>query len=545
MITIVCLRALCDTRRMQLPMKVRHWLQNVRQQHAQELVLLVSVLVLATTLRLVRLPDQFIWNGDTARDIVVAKHLWEYNEPLELGHSAYGLRIDSPKNTGDVYGMSHYPTYYFRLMALLWGVTKNVYGVAVIAVGWQILGLAILYYGLRQLAGKWPAVITIGLISVSVKAIEHSLGVAIHPAVPYFFLLFTLTVLGIQRRKLSLLGTALGLALCGVLVHYSFLICFGWILGLTFYSLWKRNLRRDALAFVTGAVVGGGLLFFFLHLEVIRFYGLKEFIGTFTGQYQASSFSMTQLYPQFADIFLRRLRGVYPLWTTVCVAVSFGLGSIAYNLRKDLQKLLLGLAGFGLSLLILGALKVPNTFHYEQVVFVDYVVLILNGISLGVILESRKTELSIAAVVLGAVLVLSSTQLFYRHPPILYTIPITAAQQQAEELLAKNPQPLENTEFFVSSYYSWDYESPTVIYWLEELSGKKLIELTEVYDNIAWPQEGKTHMIASCQRYARFPAMEAASCQNWLRHFEDSGKYVREKELFSNEHYRAVLYRRK
>lgn len=513
--------------------------------HKTEVLSVIGILILALWLRAVRLPNEIIWNGDTARDLLVARHLNLYDESLEIGHSAYGLRIDTPKNDGDPYGMSHYPSYYFRMMAVLWNVTGSVYAFMGVLMFLQVVSLAVLYYGLRQLFGHVPALFGIAAVVLSVKAIEHSLGAAIHPSLVVLFFIFTAWTTGWKKNNSWLMGSATLLCILGTLIHYTFLILFGWLVVLTIVALYTKDAPYKAMKYLVLALATGITTFFLLHLEIIRFYGFREFLGTFLGQYQQQTFSLSRVYAQFMDILLFRLRGIFPLWTSICMAVTLGIMSYVGSSEKKLVHPMAIMAGFALSLLMLGALKPFDEFHYEQVVFVDYVLLVLAGVSLGKLLSVRQIEVRLGVTTITLFLLASVTLLAYTKPPIFLTKPITAAREHAQALLEKNPYPIEKTEFYVSSYYSPNYETPTVLFWLEELSGKRLVKLVNVYNNIGWFDEEKTHMIASCQRFPTMPGNEAASCQTWLGEFESSGKYVLEKELFSTDNYRAFLYRKK
>lgn len=516
----------------------RFFLENTR-----ELVALGVVLAAALFLRLSRLPAEIIWNGDTARDFLVARHLWLYHEPLSIGHSAYGLRIDTPKNEGDPYGMSHYPSYYLRAMSLLWGVTGDPTRLSVVIVLYQVAGLGALYLGLRKVAGSLPALSAVTVIALSVKAIEHSLGAAIHPSLPLFFTVLTLFLYGWTTQKLRYTVSAALLCILATLIHYSFLICFIWIWALTVWQLWQKKERPQLIRFGAGIAGIGAALFLLLHLEIIRFYGFGPFLGTFTGQLNSGSVLLSQLFPHFMDTLMFRLRGLFPLQTTAMAALVIGTGAFAAAGRKNTRPLLLGLLSFAFSLIFLVSLKAFNTYHYEQVVFVDYVLMVVFGLSIGLLLQEKSPELRLGAVVVAGVVLTSLTSSWYQHPPVFLTLPISAARDQAEQLLHQSPTPLENTEFYVSSYYSWDYETPTVLYWLEVLSDKKLVKLVDVYNNIGWPEPAKQYMIASCQRFPLNPAMERNSCQVFLQHFEDTSKYKLERELFTNDYYRTYLFK--
>lgn len=517
-------------------------IQNYKE-HLLEYWALAIVLCIAGALRLNKLPEYITWNGDTARDMLVARHLSLYDEPLQLGHSAYGLRINSEKNGTDPYGMSHYPSYYFRVMAMAWSVAGNPLNLSILIVFYQLAGLLVLYLGLRQVFGALPSWCAVVTIALSMVGIEHSLAVAIHPSVPLFFLVLTLFITGFKRKQLLWWAAAAVVSVLACLIHYSFLVCFVWILGWSGAWLLKEKRVRDAIVFVLCVGLVGVGLFFALHQEVIRFYGLWPFIGTFTNQYQSSVPTLYQAQRQIGSLILFRLEGIFYAWRTILMALTIGLTGVALSVRKEIRVALGGLIIFALLLVMMVATKSTDTFHNEQVLFFDYILLMVIGISCGVIFEQPGKETKAAIVVIGAVLLTSITGLWYRQPPYVFTLPIAAAQSQAQELLEKSPYPVEETEYYVSSYYSWDYETPTVLFWMEALSGKKLVKLVEAYNNIGWEGQPKTHMIVSCQRFPRWPAMELNSCQTFLEHFKLTGKYELEKELFSNQNYRVFLYK--
>jgi len=325
--------------------------------HLREIWALALLLCLAGALRLSRLPERITWNGDTARDMVVARHLSLYNEPLQLGHSAYGLRIASDKNIGDPYGMSHYPSYYFRAMAVVWSVTGNVLNLSIVIVMFHVLGLLVLYLGLRQVVGSFPAWCAVALISLSLMAIEHSLAVAIHPALPLFYVGLTLLITGLKQKKLWLLGTAALWCVLATTVHYSFLWCFAWVLACSVVWLIRQKRHKAALLWGVSLALAGTGLFVALHLEVIRFYGFWPFVGTFSGQYTSSVRSIRQVQLQVGTVILYRLQGIFYAWLSPVVALSVGLIGACLSARKEARVFIGGLSAFAFSLVILVASK--------------------------------------------------------------------------------------------------------------------------------------------------------------------------------------------
>lgn len=514
------------------------------QDHLVEFWALMILMCVAAALRLTRLPEHITWNGDTARDLIVARHLWEYHDPLALGHSAYGLRIESENRGEDPYGMSHYPTYFFRLMAIVWGVSGSVFHVALLQVLYQLLGMVILYVGIRQLFGKSAAWLTLLLIALSSFSIDHSLSGAIHLTLPLFYTVFTCLVLSQKYKKTWLMVFSALLCVLGSLLHYAFLLCFVWVIGIGIFSFWRAKHYRAATLFGSVVTLAGIMLFFTLHLEVIQFYGIWPFVGTFTGQYQQSVPLGLAQYQVF-DLVLNRLSTMFTTWPEAVAALTVGLVGLVFSSRKDLRAALTGFIGFALSLVILVATKSASTFHIEQVLFFDYTLLILLGSSCGIIFELPRKANKVAMCFIIGLTLASSTQFGYRFPVRHYTLPIAAAEAHAKELLVKNPYLVEDTAFYVTSYYSWDYETPTVVFWLEELSGKKLMSLVDTYNNLNWEGTPKQHIIVSCQRFPGLPAMEQRSCQTFLQHFTENGTYFQEKELFSNEHYRSFLYKKR
>jgi hypothetical protein len=511
------------------------------QENLIEFWTVFLTIVLAGALRVYWLPTATAWNGDNARDMIIARHIVEYGEQLKLGHGAYGLRIDSDKHGKDPYGMSHYPSYFLRGMAVIWKVTGSELNLMIAAVLYQLVGMVILYLGLRQLFGWISAEFTLLLIAVSSITIVHSLGIAIHLALPWLFLIFTLFVTGIKQKKVPLIVCSALLCVVGTLLHYAFLLIFGWIVAATCIWLWRTDRRKTAAIFFGGTSITGAGLFLGLHHEVISFFGLQPFLKSFSNLYQSKA-PAPIAQQQVIGLLMFRLTNLLFTWKSVITALGVGFVWMAGSLKKSGRIWLLGLACVAASILLSVGMKNSNTYHLEQVVFFDYVFLSLFGAGIGTVFtQVQRAGKVICLLFLAAVLYAASGNA-YQRPFFMYTLPIQAAQAQAEQLIEQSPYPLEETEFYVSSYYSWDYESPTVIYWLEVLSGKKLVKLIESYNNLEWDGATKKHMIVSCQRYPLKPGDDKASCDFFVKHYESTGKYTFEKELFSNEYYRAFLY---
>lgn len=520
-------------------MKLLHYLQLIKQQK-RELFLVAFLLITAYVLRIYRIEERLLWHADTAHDALVARHIARYDEILLLGHTAYGLRISGNRDVFDPTRQGHYPTDYYYFLALFWRLSDDVFTVARLVTVWQVLGLAILYLGVRKALNVRAALTTLVVCSVSTASILHAQTVGtIQMSLPLLFMSFTLTVSALKEKSPALLLLAALTAIAITAFHYAGVLCAGivFLVGVRWMpSLSKR--QRLLLGGALLAIIFGG--FSAIHVQLVQYFGweaVKTSFLTFSQSGNTLQESFTQLY--LAIEF--RLTHFYPNFPWVFSIGSGILAAIAYwQSDKTTRNLLQFCLGCIASLCLAVLTRDRDVFHFEQIMYIDYAYLTLLSISLSVLLShGQKTYQSLGGVFIFVFGLALSRYLTFQPNTQLF-VPIQSARTQAEAIV-RTITDLDQRMVIVSSYYSPDWESSTVVFWLEKITGQKLVSLRNTYNNYDWSQEQKHRGVFLCQRLKSDKPLEQNACQYFLsRALQRYGQRV-QRQIPSTPFYHGYL----
>lgn len=518
----------------------RLWL--ICQDRAGEAALVGMVLVVALTLRFWFIPTHLNWNGDTARDALVARHLAVYGEALQLGHTAYGLRIFGQRDNPDPFQLSHYPTDFFAFLAMFWQFGGDVWNVARLAAVWQVLGLVILYLGVRKATDRWVALVTVLICSVSSLSLLHSLTVGtIQLSLPLVFMAFTLSVYAIKCRRPPLLLAAMVVGMAVLPFHYAALVIAGWIVLITLDQAMPFPTPRQRWLTVVTLLAIAGVMFALFHLQVVKYFGwpaVRQSLLTMHPRPPQLAAAVTQTQAALAY----RLKNIYPHYPWVLVAVSLVVLGWSYRLRPNNRGYVQFLAGYLALMLVFMLTRHPDTFQYEQIMYLDYVYLAMLGVGIATLLRQPALTSRASGVIFTAVVLWSVSQGFRFAPRMELFVPVQAARQYAQQLLANVPD-LSERAVFVSSYYSTDWESPTLVFWLEVESGQRFVSLRQTYNNYGWTLAQLEQPILVIQRLPQRAAPTAAA-QSQADYFLTQRQYRQTTSLPDHPYFYGAALRR-
>lgn len=275
-------------------------LHILKKQNKLVLIFLISILLLATYLRLYRIADYQTFLGDEGRDVLVAKSILEGNFTL-LG----------PRSSAGDFFMG--PAYYYMITPFLWLFNYDPVGPAVMVALVSVATVWLLYFVGKRWFGVRAGLIAAALYAVSPVVINYSHSSWNPDVLPFFALLLIFFLYQAVRVKNAwkyfvlvgfLLGIDLQLHYLSVLLGVVALVYIPWT---AWYKNKKIKVQEIILSYVQ--VLVGFLIGFspFLAFEVRHnFANIKGiFTFIFSGTLQKSYETHMSYFGIVSDAFFR------------------------------------------------------------------------------------------------------------------------------------------------------------------------------------------------------------------------------------------------
>lgn len=490
--------------------------------------LLVLIFLLGLFLRFYQFPERFPWFGDTARDALVSKHIWKYEESISIGHYASGLPVNETACQ-----VRAYPSYYYHSLATLWSLTHSLAGVMAIITILHASGIIVAFLIVSLYLDKKAGLVAALLYAVSIDFIGNAYFLTtIHVPIPVLLLAIYSVLLGVQRQKRWL--TVLGLS--GIIYlsayHYSILLFFIFFFFVVERSFAKSNFRcglRNTLLF--GSLYFG--FFLLLHGEVIRTCnGILPFLQSFFSQ-GSNELSVWSTLKSFWLLLSYHFFVTFQLWTeSIAILIFILLADVFFNLKK-LRGVLIGTVLLTVFFLMGGAVF-PNpsmemqqiqTMYSRQLIF--FLAAFGFGGSLFIAVKKRNYFRLIGLYFVFIALTLSVSLSFFVFRPAVYSTPM----KELAEYLLKRPEFGSAKAKFISGDGS-DYDTVILAYWLEELSGKQLYQIVngsaENRTNYVSINDNSMYIFFICNEFVN---NEESPCFQAMKDFQE----VHPNYIFSQE----------
>lgn len=202
------------------------------------ILILFLIIILGAYFRFHSITNFTIWGGDDVRDILVAKHMIEYNEnkfirPYCVGCRELGFLSNSPV--------------YFWFLALLWPITRSAQGMINFFALLGTLIIPICFLIAYSVLGRKSGMAAAFLVAISPKMISYSHTVFQPYLVPFFTCLSLLFLsIAIKKKDYILLFISAFFLFLAINIHYSSILIlptliFWWLKSIK----WKTKLKKQ------------------------------------------------------------------------------------------------------------------------------------------------------------------------------------------------------------------------------------------------------------------------------------------------------------
>lgn len=303
---------------------VFHWLTN----HKSELVLFVSIMLVAAFLRLYNIRDTIVFLGDEGRDALVVKRILLDGKLTLLGPTA------------SVGGFYLGPVYYYMILPFMAISGLDPVGAAAMVALMGTMTVALLYAQTRYWFGVWPAAIVSWLYSISPGIVSFSRSSWNPNPMPLFSLASLMsTYWGIKLKRPVL--AFIGGVWFGIMIQLHYLgLVFAGFLGLSTLLFARRlNLVKFWVAQILGFLTGFSM---FLAFEFRHGFPNTQTIIAFVSRTgDTTGFRNPNLIEMFIEINRFNLESVLGRWsmnyTFSLVYLFFGLvvfGLTVYRMQR-------------------------------------------------------------------------------------------------------------------------------------------------------------------------------------------------------------------
>lgn len=438
-------------------------------------IMLICAAGLGAFLRLYKLEERYLWFGDSARDLLVSKHIWQYGEEISIGHYASGLHT-SP----EACQVRNYPSYYYNVLALLWAIGRNVSGISVLLALINSLAIIFVYLIVSQLVNRWAGVVGAFLYAITFNFILASqYATTVNLPIPFILVAVAILLTAIQKKQrwLAMIGLTGFIYLSTF--HYSLLLLFGFFFVVTEWSfLVKSGLARQ-LGFIALRGCSYGLIFLLLHSAVIKSCGsigsfLEMFIPAKNGQ------GFLEVINNALLIFQSQLGALLRIWPWFCLMGVLLTGGYAalYSLKARHQLTLIG------SLIIfftVGGALLPSSSLEMLIIQTSYLKLIFFffiAVAVGHALTiswQRKSYLIFTAIGAEVVVLIFSLSVSLA---VLTSFTYPASLIDLARFLTQRPE-VTSAVVTVQKEAEGDYETAVLAFWLEELTEKQWYRIVD------------------------------------------------------------------
>lgn len=452
-------------------------LLDFRADHKKQLivVLLLCVVAVGAFLRLYKLEDRYLWFGDSARDLLVSKHIWQYGEQLSVGHYASGLHTSA-----EACQVRNYPSYYYNLLAVLWSVGRNVYGISVLLVLINTAAILFVYVIISQLVNRVAGVLGAFLYAITFSFIVASqYATTINLPIPFLLAAVAILLIAIHRKSRWLAVIGLAVLVYLSTFHYSLLLFLIFFFAVTEWCCSGGKVTAKQLVLVALRPLSYGLFFLLLHAAVIKSCGgIRLFLEMFIPEKDGQEF--LEVFYNSLLIFQSHFGALFRLWPSLClvgVLVTSGYAAI-YSGRARKQ---LACIGALIIFFTIGGALLPSSNAQILIIQTSYLKLILFCflcVAIGhalTIAWLKKSYLILSALGAEVMVLLFSLSVSLA---ILASFTYPSSLIDLSRFLAQRP---EVTSAVVTVYKEaeGDYETAVLAFWLEELTEKQLYRIVD------------------------------------------------------------------
>ncbi|MBI5620168.1 hypothetical protein HY949_00125 [Candidatus Gottesmanbacteria bacterium] len=435
--------------------------------------LVTAIFILGLALRFGRFVHVTTFSGDTARDLLVGYHIAKYGELPQVGHAASGL-------TPPFY----YPPYYFYFLGLLNMITTNPYLLMGAAVVWQSASIVLVSLVANALYGRTAGVIA-GLITAVFPYFikQHSFIFSGPLTTPLFLGALYCLIYAVKQKNRYFAYFSLFLLVVGGSVSYALLIFLPVFLVALFLSNKTQKVGQFCLIFGwTGLLLA--ILFYPLVSEfgtsaILRFDPLVNIkIGfDFFDRFIAASSSIIW------DFFDQRRIAIISVLIVLITVV--GSQRLTFLSKKTIGLIVLILYPVTLFSLKRGIAE----FYYLNTVYHFFPIVL--GCFIVQAYQLAKGWPKPVAIAVGATLILSGSSGMPYYLKESYN-DFAGTRDIAGRIIRivqdiKETNNLSRLDFFRAYYYEplyGDWSSPRLWYFLERLSGEKLVIVSNDYNNL-------------------------------------------------------------
>lgn len=374
------------------------WLKQYFQDNKLEVLLLASIVLLATVLRFYNLRDGIVFLGDEGRDALAVKRIVLDLNPTLLGPTA------------SVGGFYLGPVYYYMIAPFFLLFGMDPVGGAVFVALTGVATLVLLYWFVRHLFGTQAAMVSSLFYAVSPGILRFSRSSWNPNPIPFFILLSIISLYwGIKtstKKLIFISGMFLGIV---IQLHYLGLISTGAI-GLTLLLLTNKSIWiKNVLSMVAGFLLGASMyLAFELRHGFPNVRAVIEFVTREGGATGVRDWNLVNLFIETNRFNLEAVLGQWSLeYTYTATLIFLGLILVAF-VRRVRSKLEIELGEkviFAYWLIgTLGMMMYRGQWHYHYFSILFIVPFLLLGWLIGQINRKAKIELFLISVPLALLL---------------------------------------------------------------------------------------------------------------------------------------------
>ena len=388
---------------------------NWIKRNRLEFFLLLAILLVALFLRVYKLPEYMTFLGDEGRDALMIKRiLVDKDFPL----------LGPPTSIGNIYLG---PLYYYMMaipMAIFW--LNPVAAAAQVAII-GVLAIGLIYYLGREWFGKWAAIVSALLYTISPVNIIYSRSSWNPNPAPFFALLAILGIHMINKTGNFLWFILTGIALAfAVQMHYLALILLP-IFGLIW--IYQVFLKRDQKSkFIILGTLGAILIFLFLMSPLLIFdlkydyLNYKAITAFFSNRETTVNLNPFNTLGRVWPIYNHNLIGRYitqeSVWLTPIFSILVLLPIILAGTKKvrTSDKWPYLCLGIWLGVGVLGLALYKQNVYDHYLGFLNPVPYLLIGALVSLVVKSIKGRL-LLSILIGVVVLVNLQNSPLKNPP--------------------------------------------------------------------------------------------------------------------------------
>jgi 4-amino-4-deoxy-L-arabinose transferase-like glycosyltransferase len=427
----------------------------VYYKHLTAIILTILVLV-GGYLRLDNAIKFTNFYGDSARDLLVARHIASYGEKITVGHSASGF--------GQIF---YYPPYYYYLLALLYKIVPTAEFFVIFFAVLDTISILLVFLIGKEIIDQRTGLISAVFYSLSAHFILNQIG-AVNFAAPLFWISYWLFLRSLKKKEILLFSISFGVLLLSSTITYSAIIFIPYYLIIMFY-IYKYRINKILLtltaALLLVAIWYSPLLFTF---NIQMLFARMSPLRVLTFSYNLPIIFFTNTIALVSELFLKKkvyILSIFPI---------FAFLFIAPNLRKKFFYIITPV----IYLLVFASVKSGEIYPWWFLISEPFILISL-GFGVVSLWQAKQQILAIASVVILVHLLFQGYYCQHWGNSLIH------AKQIAKEIILASKtieiqQKYKNNNFFqvvLSTATEDSWHTTTLLYWLEVLTNKKFVKL--------------------------------------------------------------------